>query len=463
MDASSSSEMSKSRRTSKKRSVRLSRRTQSLVLGTLLVLLQTHAAWASSRSSPLKDSHRPRRKKRKRRSTVNEPHDWSSSSPSFLPVLFSDDEKEEDILSALARMEQDDDDKDQVQEQPVQAMKKKRLVKKIDEQEATPTREEYKEKVERQGEEDGEQEGSQTDSSNVVPAVKETPASPVKESVTSPIVPRPLTALETMSRTPPRPDLTQATSERQQPYHVPRQAWPRPAPLQQRPPPPAISSPDRANTFSGTAAQPPAYQFPNSNASPPAPSRHHPASDASSLSTTRWVRKFLSSRPRDTLLPIPREYLSDGFNLVQLAPIVERIASENGYVEQNSSHYPLFKAALRLILQHDQEPHTVVAPSVQRAAEILYTLVHARYVISPRGLDTVRRALRRSDKSVEPVFGRCARVSCRGMPLLPYGDSEHYDPRQSVTTRAKRYCPCCGEVSAVCFYRFSILNYECDC
>jgi casein kinase II subunit beta len=165
-----------------------------------------------------------------------------------------------------------------------------------------------------------------------------------------------------------------------------------------------------------------------------------------SSTTSLWVRKFLSARPKDTLLPIPREYLSDGFNLVQLAPIVEKIGRmEGGYVPpaiSSDTSFPLFKAALRLILSNDDGPTPL---SVQRAAEVLYTLVHARYVISPRGLDTVRSVLRRSDGSVNPVFGRCPRIRCRGMPLIPYGDSDNFDARNSVSTRAKRYCSCCGE------------------
>jgi hypothetical protein len=225
-------------------------------------------------------------------------------------------------------------------------------------------------------------------------------------------------------------------------------------------PPPQLTSPERRTMpTSGLTTPHPAYPSPNGF-----PSR--PSRQDANMSTTRWVRKFLSSRPKDTLLPIPREYLSDGFNLVQLAPIVERIGRmENGCVlpaMQNES-YPLFKAALRLILQQDGEQSSTTA-SVQRAAEVLYTLVHARYAISPRGLDTVRRVLRRSDGTVDPVFGRCPRIRCRGMPLLPWGDSDNYDPRNCVTTRAKRYCPCCGEVRPAwylpVFFYFSFLTND---
>lgn len=218
-------------------------------------------------------------------------------------------------------------------------------------------------------------------------------------------------------------------------------------------------------------------------------------------STTPWVRRFIASRHKDALLPIPREYLADGFNLVQLAPIVERLAmiqleaakaaaaaatpttraystttratvssksahhrnddaggETNGSgtmaaKQSSSSSFPLYKAALRLILQTEDgeddartpQQQTPPGPHIQYAAEALYLLVHARYVISPRGLDTVRRVLK-SSKTMEPVFGRCPRFGCRGMPLLPMGESDDYDFQSSPMTKAKRYCCCCGEV-----------------
>jgi len=149
--------------------------------------------------------------------------------------------------------------------------------------------------------------------------------------------------------------------------------------------------------------------------------------------TTPWIRKFLSSRPKDSLLPIPREYLADGFNLVQLPLIVEIVGLGTTNIPTTTA-FPLYKAALRLILQEHEEP-TQVPPDVQRAAECLYILVHARYIISPRGLETVRRVLRE-----QPIFGRCPRTTCRGMPVLPYCETSDYE-----MCMAKSYCCNCGE------------------
>eukprot|EP00978_Attheya_sp_CCMP212_P015982 scaffold41494_cov50-Attheya_sp.AAC.3 len=118
------------------------------------------------------------------------------------------------------------------------------------------------------------------------------------------------------------------------------------------------------------------------------------------------------------------------------------------------SSYPFYKAALRLILDEglsESPPISNPSPEVQHAAEVLYYLIHARYVIWPRGLDTVRRVMKRKGILVEPIFGRCPRGCCKGMPLLPCGTSDEYEntlagPNVATNNKnARRYCFSCGE------------------
>ena len=152
--------------------------------------------------------------------------------------------------------------------------------------------------------------------------------------------------------------------------------------------------------------------------------------------TTPWVIDFLQSRPKDALLAVPYDFIGDGFNLVHLAPLVESLSgatSSSNNRESNDVSFPLYKAALRLILS--TERHIEVPPAIQHAAERLYALVHGRYVTSPRGLDTLSRILMH-DKE---IFGKCPRPSCRGMPMLPCGES-------SPGRNAQRYCCSCGQV-----------------
>lgn len=185
-------------------------------------------------------------------------------------------------------------------------------------------------------------------------------------------------------------------------------------------------------------------------------------------------------RCTDRLLPLPRDYISDNFNLAQLPPIVERIgyqamgddaipvakALQQHRMETSqqpatrSSSYPIYKRALRTILEDPKEDaettdeDLIIPPfAVQKAAEALYLMLHARFVISPRGLEAIRHVMALDNT----VFGKCPRSCCKGTGLLPYGYSNDYTSDASVatvTTESRkehdscchRYCPSCGEV-----------------
>ena len=94
------------------------------------------------------------------------------------------------------------------------------------------------------------------------------------------------------------------------------------------------------------------------------------------------------------------------------------------------------------------------------AAECLYGLIHARYIITTKGLNAMVRAQRRLpprcvttprplppppaaqyDKFVEYDFGRCPRVLCEDAPLLPAGRSDL--PRKHTVSL---YCPRCNDI-----------------
>lgn len=80
---------------------------------------------------------------------------------------------------------------------------------------------------------------------------------------------------------------------------------------------------------------------------------------------------------------------------------------------------PYYEYALDTIL--DSESTTAARfskeqqESIESAAELLYGLIHARYIITPRGM----AAMMEKYKSCH--FGRCPRVHCQGQPGLPVG------------------------------------------
>ena len=88
---------------------------------------------------------------------------------------------------------------------------------------------------------------------------------------------------------------------------------------------------------------------------------------------------------------------------------------------------------------------------IEKSAEHLYGLIHARFILTNRGLqkmvrrDTADCALCGScchciqlDKYKQADFGRCPRVFCNNQPVLPVGLSDL--PR---TKTVKLYCPKC--------------------
>lgn len=135
-----------------------------------------------------------------------------------------------------------------------------------------------------------------------------------------------------------------------------------------------------------------------------------------------------------------------------------------------SAQVPYYEYALDTIL--DAESATAARfskdqqESIESAAELLYGLIHARYIITPRGMTAmlekvglppalwlpclVRSPLRPWNPRVLHClptqykmvhFGRCPRVHCQGQPVLPVGQSDL--PRMHTT---KIYCCRCEDI-----------------
>lgn len=131
------------------------------------------------------------------------------------------------------------------------------------------------------------------------------------------------------------------------------------------------------------------------------------------------ITQFISSRGNEYFCEIDEEYITDRFNLTGLNTEV---------------HY--YQHALDLITDvFDLDCEDDMRETIEKSARHLYGLVHARYIVTTRGLAKMVDKFKRSD------FGRCPRVLCDSHPLLPFGPSDN--PGQKSV---KLFCAKCEDI-----------------
>jgi len=133
-----------------------------------------------------------------------------------------------------------------------------------------------------------------------------------------------------------------------------------------------------------------------------------------------WIDWFLTLKGNEFFCEVDEEFILDKFNLTGL-----------------NNEVPYFQQALDLINDslQDDELDGEIRADIEKAAQHLYGLIHARYVLTNRGLQKMGEKSKRGD------FGRCPRVLCNGQSIVPVGLSDI--PK---TKTVKVYCPKCEDV-----------------
>uniref|UniRef100_A0A0G4HW01 Casein kinase II subunit beta n=1 Tax=Chromera velia CCMP2878 TaxID=1169474 RepID=A0A0G4HW01_9ALVE len=138
-----------------------------------------------------------------------------------------------------------------------------------------------------------------------------------------------------------------------------------------------------------------------------------------------WVEWFCNLKGNEYFVEVDEDYVQDDFNLTGLANII-----------------PFFDHALNMILDIEDNDSDVAEPVpdeqyplVESAAQMLYGMIHARYVLTTRGLQAML------EKYQACLYGQCPNVLCENQPMMPIGLSDNL--RHSA---AKVYCPRCQEV-----------------
>lgn len=148
-----------------------------------------------------------------------------------------------------------------------------------------------------------------------------------------------------------------------------------------------------------------------------------------------WIPSFCSRFGHEYFCQVPTDFIEDDFNMTSLAQEV-----------------PHYRKALDLILDlemvSDEESSSgannnggvnskalVNRNIIGHAAEQLYGLIHARYILTKPGLQAMAEKFDHKD------FGTCPRYFCHGMQLLPCGLSDTIG-KQAV----RLYCPSCQDL-----------------
>ena len=139
--------------------------------------------------------------------------------------------------------------------------------------------------------------------------------------------------------------------------------------------------------------------------------------DESELSPCEWINEFVSSS--DWITFVDEVYLNDNFNLYGLSSVVE---GYNSFIQFLRGHF----FELPPDMSHKQ---------ALKEIEKLYTLIHARFLLTYAG---VKKARKKYEKG---VYGQCPRVECNRQNLLPIGLTPNYGEG-----KVKTYCPCCHDI-----------------
>ncbi|KAK0430152.1 casein kinase subunit II beta [Armillaria borealis] len=133
----------------------------------------------------------------------------------------------------------------------------------------------------------------------------------------------------------------------------------------------------------------------------------------------QWISWFLSSKGNEYFCEVDEDFILDRFNLTGL---------NNEIV-----NYP---QALDLITDNlDDDIQDDFRASLDVQARLLYGLIHARWIVTTRGLAKMLEKYKRIE------FGRCPRVLCQQQPLLPVGLTD-VPYEKSV----KLYCGRCEDI-----------------
>ncbi|KAI0940020.1 hypothetical protein AcV5_001239 [Taiwanofungus camphoratus] len=144
-------------------------------------------------------------------------------------------------------------------------------------------------------------------------------------------------------------------------------------------------------------------------------------SSSTPTSTLTWISWFCSLPGHEYFCEVSDDFIEDDFNLTGLNAMV-----------------PFWKEAMEMVLDVEPDEDASKIPDVsivEASAELLYGLVHQRFILTRAGLQAM------VDKYEAGMFGSCPRVYCNGCNVVPCGRSD----LPGLDT-VKLFCPNCLDI-----------------
>lgn len=135
-----------------------------------------------------------------------------------------------------------------------------------------------------------------------------------------------------------------------------------------------------------------------------------------------WVEWFCSLSGNQYFCKVDHAYISDAFNLFGLKQLI-----------------PQYTETLRILLDYAESrcDNTMEEDEleVSKRTQLLYGLIHSRFIITNRGLEVMAQLF------TEGAFGVCPREFCQRQGVLPIGISDIPDEETF-----RLYCPRCRDL-----------------
>lgn len=145
-------------------------------------------------------------------------------------------------------------------------------------------------------------------------------------------------------------------------------------------------------------------------------------SETSSNVEESWIQWFCGLTGNHFFCEVDKGFIEDSFNLFGLKQYVAK--------DYNKA-LDIILDRLRILENENEE--------LFRSASLLYGLIHARYIVTSHGLETMHH------KYSLREFGECPRMLCKGQAVLPMGVSD--EPKlDKLGGNVKLYCPKCRDV-----------------